>query len=273
MSEDKKRKTIDMYKEKFGGIFLIIGLFVGVFGGGLLCVAVGANDSPATALGFVFIPTILIWGILTGVYFKLHYNEFKDSQDENLEELERRKIIEAKYAIWKENEAKEENKEEDEFRKWVDSVEKNKNCYKNKEYITFTAKYDSESRYNYTKFFFWYEDNKFFLYCPSTEKVTYDKGIFKNGGIISANNVILNKNKGIKTYTKNPKQEAAINGAFWGGVTGAIIGASSTDKTLEYVSYETREYICSIKIGEFKEYITEKDYEIIEKIVRFNSGQ
>jgi len=276
-NQDKKKKILEEYRYKWSLILFIISFlssFISIpfiykkcpHSAEFLC---GDEYGFGVFLKKYILVIIIIYIILTIIYFLIHIKQLFEAYNEDIEELERRKIIEEKY-VKKQNESKiiKEEKTNNEFENWVDSVKKNINCYKDKEYITFSI--DNE-KYDYTKFYFWYENDMYYLYCPLTTKKVYEDKIFANGGLICEKSITLNKFMGKNSYTSNPKKSATIKGALIGGVAGAMIGASSTDETKKEVFYDTG-MIYTLTFGDLKAYINKKDYEMISTIVDYNKN-
>lgn len=220
---------------------------------------------------FFIIAFIVIYLFFIIKNFDKVKNQLKGMSEEN----ERRQKFEQKFnekrqAQELEKRIEEEKKEintNNAYDEWVKNVKKQEKELKGKDYISITL-----NDYNYSMLYIWYENKKYNLFLNSTDKKVYDKAIFKDKDIVllKIDKLKVEEHQNYNSYERNPKKSAAIKGAIIAGTTGAMIGASSTDKTKETVSYETNKSYY-LECDTFKSEISKKDYNFLKDYIDYNN--
>lgn len=219
---------------------------------------------------FFIIAFIVIYLFFIIKNFDKVKNQLKGMSEEN----ERRQKFEQKFNEKRQaqelekriEEEKEEINTNNAYDEWVKNVKKQEKELKGKDYISITL-----NDYNYSMLYIWYENKKYNLFLNSTDKKVYDKAIFKDKDLVllKIDKLKVEEHQHYNSYERNPKKSAAIKGAIIAGTTGAMIGASSTDKTKETVSYETNKSYY-LECDAFKSEISKKDYNFLKDYIDYN---
>ena len=219
---------------------------------------------------FFIIAFIVIYLFFIIKNFDKVKNQLKGMSEEN----ERRQKFEQKFNEKRQaqelekriEEEKEEINTNNAYDEWVKNVKKQEKELKGKDYISITL-----NDYNYSMLYIWYENKKYNLFLNSTDKKVYDKAIFKDKDLVllKIDKLKVEEHQNYNSYERNPKKSAAIKGAIIAGTTGAMIGASSTDKTKEIVSYETNKSYY-LECDTFKSEISKKDYNFLKDYIDYN---
>ena len=222
-----------------------------------------------------FIVSFIIAFILIYLFFIIkNFDKVKNQLKGISEENERRQKFEQKFQEKRQaqelekriEEEQEENNSNSAYDEWVKKVKKQEKEMKDKDYISITLNY-----YEYSMLYIWYEDKKYNLFLNSTDRKVYDKAIFKDKDIVllQVDKLKIKEVQNYNSYEGNPKKSAAMKGAIIAGTAGAVIGANSTDKTKETVSYETNKSYY-LECDTFKSEISKKDYNFLKDYINYN---
>lgn len=236
------------------------------------CIEQNISFGGMVGIGIIFFVIAFI-AIYLFLIFK-NFDKVKSSITNMSEENERRLKFEEKFnekrqikeleTIKKQEE--EQQEKDSSYDTWVKKINDFEKKIKSKEYITITL-----NDYDYSLLYIWFEDNNYNLFLSNTQKNIYEKEIFGDKNLISlkVDKLELREQQNYSSYDRNPKKSATIKGAVLAGTTGALVGASSTDKTKETVTYETnKDYYLECKT--FKSTISKKDYMFLKDYIEYN---
>ena len=238
------------------------------------CIENEANLTFGGIVGKGIIFFIIAFIVIYLFFIIKNYDKVKNQLKGMSEENERRQKFEQKFQEKKRAEELEkrieEEKEEENinsaYDEWVKNVKKQEKEMKDKDYISITL-----NKYEYSMLYIWYEEKKYNLFLNSTDKKVYDKAIFKDKDIVvfKVDKLKVKEVQNTNSYERNPKKSAAIKGAIIAGTTGAIIGASSTEKTKEIVTYDTNKSYY-LECDTFSSEISKKDYNFLKDYIDYN---